>query len=62
MIHRAKCILTSKFRKSKIVLTVHSLAVTLCTTSFNFQMFYMVLTLRLCVIYGSQNVFCPINY
>jgi hypothetical protein len=31
------------------------LAVTVRTTRFNIQKFYMVLTLRLCVLYGSEN-------
>jgi hypothetical protein len=36
-------------------LTFYSLAVTLHTTRFNIQKFYVVPTLRLCVLYGSQN-------
>jgi hypothetical protein len=36
-------------------LTFQSLAVTLHTTRFNIKKFYMVPTLRLCVLYGSQN-------
>ena len=36
--------------------TLHYLAITLPTTiSFDFQKFYMVLTLRLCFVYGPQN-------
>jgi hypothetical protein len=35
--------------------TFSSLAVTLRVTTFNVQKFYMVLSLRLCVLYGSQN-------
>jgi hypothetical protein len=31
------------------------LAVTLCTTRLNIKKFYVVPTLRLCVLYGSQN-------
>jgi hypothetical protein len=36
-------------------LTFQSLAVTLRTTRFNIKKFYVVPTLRLCVLYGSQN-------
>jgi hypothetical protein len=36
-------------------LTFESLAVTLRTTRFNIKNFYVVPTLRLCVLYGSQN-------
>jgi hypothetical protein len=36
-------------------LTLYSLAVTLHTASFNIKKFYVVSTLRLCVLYGSQN-------
>jgi hypothetical protein len=36
-------------------LTFWSLAITLRTTRFNIQKYYMVLTLRLCVLYGSHN-------
>jgi hypothetical protein len=36
-------------------LTFQSLAVTLYMTRFNFKKFYVVPTLRLCVLYGSQN-------
>jgi hypothetical protein len=36
-------------------LTFQSLAVTLHTTRFNIKIFYVVPTLRLCVLYGSQN-------
>jgi hypothetical protein len=32
-----------------------SLADTLRTARYNIQKFYMVLTLRLCAVYGSQN-------
>jgi hypothetical protein len=32
-----------------------SLAVTILTTRFNIKKFYVVPTLRLCVLYGSQN-------
>jgi hypothetical protein len=32
-----------------------NLAVNLLTTRFNIQRFYVVPTLRLCVLYGSQN-------
>jgi hypothetical protein len=35
--------------------TLHYLASTLCTTSFDFKKFYVVLTLRLCFVYGPQN-------
>jgi hypothetical protein len=35
-------------------LTFYSLAVTLRTTRFNIKKFYVVPTLRLCVLYGSQ--------
>jgi hypothetical protein len=37
------------------ILTFYSLAVTLNTTRFNIKKFYMVATLRLYVLYGSQN-------
>ena len=37
------------------VLTFKSLAVSLRTSGFNIQKFYVMLTLRLCVLYGSQN-------
>jgi hypothetical protein len=36
-------------------LYLHSLAVTLRTTRFNIKKSYVVPTLRLCVLYGSQN-------
>jgi hypothetical protein len=36
-------------------LTFQSLVVTLHTTRFNIKKFYVVLTSRLCVLYGSQN-------
>ena len=36
-------------------LTFQSLAVTLRTTRFNIQKFYMLITLHLCVLCGSQN-------
>jgi hypothetical protein len=36
-------------------LTFQSLAVTLHTARFNIKQFYVVPTLRLCVLYGSQN-------
>jgi hypothetical protein len=36
-------------------LTFQSLAVTLRTTRFNIKKFYVVPTLGLCVLYGSQN-------
>jgi hypothetical protein len=42
-------------RRLQWSLTFYSLAVTLRTTRFNIKKFYMVLTLRLCVLYGSQN-------
>jgi hypothetical protein len=35
--------------------TLHYLPITLCTTRFEFQKFYLVLTLRLCFMYGPQN-------
>jgi hypothetical protein len=38
-----------------VPLTFQTLAVTLRTTRFNIKKFYMVPTLRLCVLYGSQN-------
>jgi hypothetical protein len=38
-----------------IILTFKSLAVTLHTTRFNTKKFYVLPTLRLCVLYGSQN-------
>jgi hypothetical protein len=38
-----------------VLLTSNSLAITLCSARFNIQKFYMVLTLRLCVVYGSHN-------
>ena len=34
-------------------LNSYSLAVTLLTTRFNIQKFYMVITLCICVVYGS---------
>jgi hypothetical protein len=37
------------------LLTFYSLAVTLHTIRFNIKKFYVVPTLRLCVLYGSQN-------
>ena len=37
-----------------ISLTFYNLAVTLRNTRFNIQNFYMVLTLHLCVLYGSH--------
>jgi hypothetical protein len=36
-------------------LAFQHLAVTLRTTKFNIKKFYVVPTLRLCVLYGSQN-------
>jgi hypothetical protein len=39
----------------EFVLTFQSLAVTLNTTRFNIKKFYVVPTLRLRVLYGSQN-------
>jgi hypothetical protein len=36
-------------------LTFQSLAITLRTTGFNIKKFYVVPTLRLCVLYGSHN-------
>jgi hypothetical protein len=36
-------------------LTFYSIAVTLHTTRFNIKKFYVVPTLRLCVLYASQN-------
>ena len=36
-------------------LTFESLAITLCTTNFDIQKFYAVITLRLWVVYGLQN-------
>jgi hypothetical protein len=39
----------------KSLLTFYSLAVTLHTTRFNIKKLYVVLTLRLCVLCGSQN-------
>jgi hypothetical protein len=41
--------------QDKNYLTFQSLAVTLRTTRFNIKKFYVVPTLRLCVLYGSQN-------
>jgi hypothetical protein len=38
-----------------VILTFQSLAVTLHTTKFNIKKFYVVPTLRLCVLCGSQN-------
>jgi hypothetical protein len=38
-----------------VCLTFQSLAVTLRTARFNIKNFYVVPTLRLCVLYGSQN-------
>jgi hypothetical protein len=39
----------------ELYLTFWSLAVSLCTTRFNIKKFHVVPTLRLCVLYGSQN-------
>jgi hypothetical protein len=39
----------------KVCLTFYSLAVSLRTSRFNVQKFCVVPTLRLCVLYGSQN-------
>jgi len=59
-----KLILTSCLRQNKTrdeiqsfqtLLTSQSLPVTLRTTRFNIQVFYLVITLSLRVIYGSQN-------
>jgi hypothetical protein len=36
-------------------LSLYSLAVTVLTTKFNIKNFYMVLTMHLCVVYGSRN-------
>ena len=36
-------------------LTFKSLAITLRTTMFKIKKFYMLITLHLCVLYGSQN-------
>jgi hypothetical protein len=51
--------LNKKLRKEYQVgvdsLTLKSLPVTLLTTMFNIQEFYMVITLSLCVLYESQN-------
>jgi hypothetical protein len=41
--------------EEKKTIILLSLAVTLHTTSFNIEKFYVVSTLRLCVLYGSQN-------
>jgi hypothetical protein len=38
-----------------VTLAFESLAVTLHTTRCNIKTFYVVPTLRLCVLYGSQN-------
>jgi hypothetical protein len=43
-------------------LTFESLAITLRTTRFNIQKFYMVLTCGLCVLYGSQNTQRLLSY
>jgi hypothetical protein len=45
----------SKSMKSFGTLTFQSLAVTLHQTRLNIEKFYVVPTLRLCVLYGSQN-------
>jgi hypothetical protein len=37
------------------ILTFQSVSVTLRTTRFKIKKFYVVPTLRLCVLYGSQN-------
>jgi hypothetical protein len=42
-------------KNKKRILTFQGLAVTLHTTRFSIKKFYVVLTLRLCVLYGSQN-------
>jgi len=46
-----------KIQKRALVnkMTLKSLAVTLLTTTFNITKLYMVLTLRLCVLYRSQD-------
>jgi len=41
--------------KTPLILKFLSLAITLLTTSFDIQKFYMILTLRLRVLYGSHN-------
>jgi hypothetical protein len=46
---------TIKHDPRTIDLTFESLAVTLHTTWFNIKKFYVVPTLRLCVLCGSQN-------
>ena len=38
-----------------LTLTFRSLAVTLCTATFKIKEFFMLITLHLCVLYGSQN-------
>jgi hypothetical protein len=43
------------YRPTAVRLTLSSLAVTLRTTRFKINKFHMLLTLRLCVLYGSEN-------
>jgi hypothetical protein len=47
--------LCSCYKNGPSELTFSSLAVSLRTTRFNIKKFYVVPTLRLCVLYGSQN-------
>jgi hypothetical protein len=44
------------FAVRAVSLTFYRLAGTLRTTKFNTKKFYVVPTLRLCVLYGSQNI------
>jgi hypothetical protein len=46
---------TDRSMGGREILTFQSLAVTLHTTRFNIKKFYVVPTLRLCVLYGSQD-------
>jgi len=60
--HRTECHpnKTNKFKSAGVILlhaqlTFQSLPVTLRTTKFNIQKFYIVITWNLCVLYGSRN-------
>jgi hypothetical protein len=47
--------LDQKVSTTSVTLPFQRVAVTLRTTRFNIKKFYVVPTLRLCVLYGSQN-------
>jgi hypothetical protein len=46
---------TEKGGRWTLLRRINHLAVTLHTARFNIKKFYVVPTLRLCVLYGSQN-------